>query len=316
MSTKRVCFWKGRLDVRAQQDYIVNMLNQKIDLTNRVPLRAKETVEIPPSAFDERHDTVLYWLGGGGFLMNSRGTIVMVDPVIEMDRDTMTSETGHKMLIPFPISANRVDHVDCVLYTHPDLDHVGPTTSRILARKRVRRLAPQRVALNLLEHGVKLDDITTCRKGDHHQVNDVRIEVIEADHPWQLIDREKHGKPLRGDDACGFVVRTPDGTFLFTGDTRLLESHLDISDVDVILVDTAKCAFHLNVEGAIILCSAYPSAFLIPYHYGVFDEPTIPAQEQGNPEDVFRCVPNADRRAFVLAPGEPFILENRSQKTI
>lgn len=297
--------------------YIVNVLNQRVDLENRVPFRAKETMDIPPQAFENREDTVIYWLGGGGFLLNSRGTILMVDPVLEMDRETMKCETGHNMLMPYPISASMVPRADCVLYTHPDLDHVGPATSRILSEKAIKRIGPSPVALKLVEYGAGLEDITVCRSGDTYNVGDLKIEVIRADHPWQLINPKLFGKPLRGDDACGFIVRTPDGSFMFPGDTRLIESHLDIPSIDVILVDTSKCLFHLNVEGAIILSNSYPNAYLIPYHYGMFDEPQTPAQEQGDPEDVFRSVHNAKERAFVLAPGQPFVLhEGRGEVNI
>ncbi|HZJ58058.1 MAG TPA: MBL fold metallo-hydrolase [Clostridia bacterium] len=300
--------------MKPKENYVINVLNQRIDLENRVPFRAKDTMEITLDAFDARSDTAIYWLGGGGFLLNSRGTILMVDPVLEMDKELMKCETGHNMLMPYPISASMVPKADCVLYTHPDLDHVGPTTSQILSQKGIKRIAPSPVAIKLIEYGADIDDITVCRSGDRYRVGNLEIEVIKADHPWQLINTKLFGKPLRGDDACGFVVRTPDGSFLFPGDTRLLESHLDIPSIDVILVDTSKCLFHLNVEGAIILCNSYPDAYLIPYHYGMFDEPQTPAQEQGDPKGVFKAVHDAEDRAFTLAPGEPFVLaEGRAE---
>lgn len=238
----------------------------------------------------------------------------MLDPVMEnAPGEDRVCETGQKMLVDLPLHADDVPRCDAVMYTHSDLDHVGPETSRKLALKHVRRIAPAPVAMLLVEYGAAPADISVCRAGEVYQVGEIRIEIIPSDHPWQLIDRKKYGRPFRGDDTCGFVVRTLDGTFMFTGDTRLLEAHLDVKDVDVLLVDTCPCVFHLNHVGAIILSNAHEKAYLIPYHYGCFDEPTIPAQENGDPSQVFESVKNADQRARILAPGEPFILRNRRE---
>lgn len=296
------------------EQYVINMINQKIDLKKRTVTRAKDSVPVPAQAFDSREDTALYWLTGGGFLLNSRGTILMVDPVMEhAPGEPRICETGQKLIVDLPLQTDQVPRCDAVLYTHSDLDHVGSKTSWKLALKHVRRIAPAPVAMLLVEYGADPGDISVCRSGERYEAGKVRIEIIPSDHPWQLIDRKKYGRPFRGDDTCGFVVRTLDGSFMFTGDTRLMEEHLDVKDVDVLLVDTCPCIFHLNREGAIILSNAHENAYLIPYHYGCFDEPEIPAQENGDPALVFDSVRNADKRARILAPGEPFILRNRKE---
>lgn len=290
------------------EKYVIDMLGRPIDLTNRIPCTAKQTIPIAAEDLGPRKNTAVYWLGGGGFLINARGTILLFDPVLEMNKQEMLAETGHRMLMEYPISATAIPRIDMVFYTHPDLDHVGPTTSEILAQRHVPRIAPARVAELLYRYGALHEDVTICRAGQSYRVKNCEIETIPSDHPWQLINPAVYGKPLGKDDACGFVIRTPDGAILLPGDTRLLETHYGIPGIDLVLVDTAKCAFHLNVEGAILLCNAYESAYIIPYHYGMFDEPTIPAQENGNPQDVFQYVRNVDQRARIQAPGSPFVL--------
>ena len=42
----------------------------------------EKTLPIPPEAFSDP-GTSLYWLGGGGALVVSRGTSIMIDPVLE-----------------------------------------------------------------------------------------------------------------------------------------------------------------------------------------------------------------------------------------
>lgn len=294
-------------------NYVIDMLGRRIDLTNRIPCRAKNTQKISVDQLGPREDTAIFWLGGGGFLINARGTILLFDPVLEMNRETMCAETGHHMLLEYPISTYSIPKIDMTFYTHPDLDHVGPVTSSLLAERKVPRIAPARVAKLLFEHGAQQEDVTICTAGQRYSIKNCEIKIIPSDHPWQLIDPAIHGKPLRKDDACGFVIHTPDGGILLPGDTRLLETHYGIPGIDVVLVDTAKCAFHLNVEGAILLSNAYEQAYLIPYHYGMFDEPTIPAQENGEPMDVFRYVRGAEKRARILAPGEPFVLKDHKE---
>lgn len=77
---------------------------------------------IPPAsqpfgkeAFESTGHTVIRWLGNAGFLINSRGTCLMVDPMLK----------GFDMplLINMPIAPKDVPHLDAVLITHCDNDH-------------------------------------------------------------------------------------------------------------------------------------------------------------------------------------------------
>ncbi|MGB8021120.1 MAG: MBL fold metallo-hydrolase [Candidatus Nanopelagicales bacterium] len=76
-------------------------------------------------AFNASDGTVLRWLGMAGFLMNSRGTTLMIDPLLE----------GFDMplLIEMPIEAQAVPRLDSVLVTHSDNDHYSVPTLRALA---------------------------------------------------------------------------------------------------------------------------------------------------------------------------------------
>lgn len=69
-------------------------------------------------AFKPGQHTVIRWLGSAGFLVNSRGTCLMVDPMLK----------GFDMpvLIESPIAPKNVPHLDAVLITHSDNDHYYP----------------------------------------------------------------------------------------------------------------------------------------------------------------------------------------------
>lgn len=87
--------------------------------------RAPRTQPFDHRAFGPAGDTTLRWLGMAGFLINSRGSSLMIDPLLE----------GFDMplLIDFPITPAEVPHLDAVLVTHSDNDHYSVPTCRALA---------------------------------------------------------------------------------------------------------------------------------------------------------------------------------------
>ena len=80
---------------------------------------------IVPKDFEPTDRTELRWLGGGGIMLNCRGTVLMIDPVLE----------GFDMPLLFepPITAPQVPRLDGVLITHIDNDHFSVPTCQHLA---------------------------------------------------------------------------------------------------------------------------------------------------------------------------------------
>ena len=91
-----------------------------------------------------------------------------------------------------------------------------------------------------------------------------------------------------------------------------MEEHLSITGIDVLAVDVSRCEYHINVRGATTLANLLKDALLIPYHYGTYNAPDIPAH-CGDPEDVFCNVTEREKREKRLAPGQALrILEGKS----
>ena len=88
--------------------------------------RAPRTEPFGAEAFDPVDGTVLRWIGMAGFLINSRGTTLMVDPLL--------GGFDMPLLIDFPIAAADVPRLDAVLVTHSDNDHFSVPTCRELTR--------------------------------------------------------------------------------------------------------------------------------------------------------------------------------------
>ena len=76
--------------------------------------------------FEDQGNTRVYWLGGGGAMINDHGTVIMIDPLLE----------GFDMplLIDMPIDVKDVPHVDAILVSHVDNDHYSRPTCRDLKR--------------------------------------------------------------------------------------------------------------------------------------------------------------------------------------
>ena len=97
-------------------------------------VRARATVTMGEEAFGELSGTALWWLTNAGFLINSHGTRLMIDPAISLaEGGDGAHETGHRLLVPLPIRAQDVPGLEAVLYTHGDYDHFAPTSARALA---------------------------------------------------------------------------------------------------------------------------------------------------------------------------------------
>ncbi len=275
--------------------------------------RAPETVPIGPEAFEERDNTAVIWLGGGGFLLGARGTVLLIDPVLMM-KSARVCETGLELLIDYPIDARDVPGADAVLYTHTDDDHLAPRTAQALGRVCGRFIGTGRVGRALAALGIPDGKIHVGMPGDTFYVDGVEIGVTPADHLWQLSDPKKFGTDFTGSDCCGFRVSTPDGVFLFPGDTRLMPEHLLAEGVDVLAMDASRDAYHLGTQNSAKLANHHAGALLIPYHYGTYDQPEHTAHN-GDPREVIELVRGAESRVRLLAPGQPLYLRDGREVT-
>lgn len=267
-------------------------------------IKAGDAQYIDKSAFGPINHTEIRWLGGTGFMINARGTVIMIDPLlITLQDNPLICEEGLEMVVDYPIKAKDVPNLDGIIYTHSDDDHLGRQTAQVLQHLNPIMIGPPPVFERLVRSGVNHELIQVCRYGDKINVGNITLEVLKADHPWQLQDPIRYGKPFRPGDACGFRITTPDGTILAPGDSRLMEEHLEMKGIDVLFLDVSRCEYHINVKGATTLANWLEDALLVPYHWGTYNAPDIPAHS-GDPEDVFSKVTNREKREKRLAPGQ------------
>jgi L-ascorbate metabolism protein UlaG (beta-lactamase superfamily) len=275
-------------------------------MTNREPeagkaekkyqAKAPKTQAFGEEAFEASGETTLRWLGMAGFLINSRGTTLMVDPLL--------GGFDMPIMIEMPLATADVPRLDAILVTHSDNDHYSVPTCRDLsgvtrAYHSTKYVASLMKDEDLPGHG---HDI-----GDDFNVGPVRVEVTPADHAWQNESPGASTRTFQLEDACGFWIETPDGTIWAPGDSRLIpEHHLQMPAADALFFDFSDSEWHFGLAGAVKMANAYPHTPLLLYHWGSVDAPDF-APFNADPESLYDRVKNPER-IRVLAPGEPFTL--------
>lgn len=259
---------------------------------------APKTIQFGKEAFEKINHTEIRWMGSASIMINSRGTNIMIDPLLE----------GFDMplLIDMPILPQDIPCLDGILITHIDNDHFSRMTCIDVLKVCKSYHATQFVAKEMKTEGIEGigHDI-----GEEFSINDVKIKLTHAKHNWQNGSSKYNYREWKEEDYCGYWLKTKDGTIWLPGDSQLLEEHLHMPDPDVILFDFADNEWHITLDGAIKLASTYPNADLICIHWGSVDAPTM-TPFNGNPEDLVERVINPER-IRVLAPGEVFVIEKK-----
>ena len=259
--------------------------------------KAPKTQPFGAEAFAKSNNTTLRWMGMAGFLVNSRGTTFMVDPLLE----------GFDMplLIDMPIATKDVPRVDAILATHSDNDHYNVPTCLALAS--VTRAYHSTVSVDSLMKNEKLQSYGHAI-GDVFNIGQVRVKLTPADHAWQNAYPGTSKRFFKPEDACGFWIETPDGSIWAPGDSRLMQEQLHMPTPDAILLDFSEdSAWHFGLEGSAKLVNAYPNTPVLLGHWGSVDAPDF-KPFNGDPRNLSKLVVNPER-IYVLAPGEPFTLK-------
>lgn len=257
---------------------------------------APQTIFFGKEAFKKIANTQIRWLGGAGIMINSRGTNIMIDPVLE----------GFDMPLLYenPINLDEVASLDAYLVTHIDNDHFSRATCKDLLSVCKSYHAPYYVASEMVKDGIPGigHDIN-----ETFNVNGIKITLTPAKHNWQNDSSKYNFREWKEEDYCGYWLETGDGTIWLPGDSKLLDAHLNMPHPDVILFDFADNDWHITLDGAIKLANTYPNADLICIHWGSVDAPSM-TPFNGNPENLIGRIINP-QRIQVLAPGEIYQME-------
>lgn len=263
---------------------------------------AGKTEHIEKAGFGPIDHTEVRWLGNAGALINSRGTTLMVDPVL--------SGFDMPLLIEIPVTEDEVPHLDGILLTHCDNDHYSRSTCKALKNVTDAYHAPHYVA-GLLRQELGIEgnghDI-----GEDFVVGSTKVQLTPAWHNWQNESPKHHTREFAKEDYCGFWIHTPDGDIWTPGDSRLMEEQLHMPAPDAMLFDFSDSRWHIGMEGAVKMAAAYPDTPLILWHWGSVDAAEW-KEFNGDPDELRARVVNPER-VIVLRPGEAYRIKRLSGK--
>ena len=275
---------------------------------------APDPIPITSEAFEKNDETDIYWLGSSGVMINTHGTVIMIDPAISILGNgpvPISEKEGAPYLVVPPIDPQNVEKLDAVFYTHADDDHMPHETALALLHTGCTYYGTEFVKNKLIGYGIPEERIKVIVSEETYDLYSFKMYCTLACHPWQIIMPEKYDWEYRLKDCCGFKFFFDEGVFWAPGDSILLDEHLKQQDVDMLVMDfcDGRSSYHFGTEAAVMISNAAEKAEIIPYHYGTYDLPNHICMNT-NPDLIKPMIENPDR-FYIAAPGEKLVLKNR-----
>ncbi|MGT2829480.1 MBL fold metallo-hydrolase [Streptococcus hillyeri] len=256
------------------------------------------TEQITQEAFAAMSHTEIRWLGNASILINSRGHIILIDPILD----------GFDMplLIDMPIESTAIPKVDSLLISHIDGDHLNFDTLTNIKAVTKAYYAPPYVSEVMTEKGYSTQE---CSLGQPFTIGNTLVTPTPTKHNWQNgLEKYKY-REWREEEYLGYWMDTPDGAIWLPSDSKLLPEHLNMPEPAVILFDFSDNDWHITYEGAVTLANTYPKAELICIHWGSVDAPDWNTFN-GNPEKLLADVVNPER-VHALNVGQKLVLTDK-----
>lgn len=256
------------------------------------------TEQITQEAFAAMSHTEIRWLGNASILINSRGHIILIDPILD----------GFDMplLIDMPIESTAIPKVDSLLISHVDGDHLSFDTLANIKTVTKAYYAPPYVSEVMTEKGYSTQE---CSLGQPFTIGNTLVTPTPTKHNWQNGLEKYHYREWREEEYLGYWMDTPDGAIWLPSDSKLLPEHLNMPEPAVILFDFSDNDWHITYEGAVTLANTYPNAALICIHWGSVDAPDWNTFN-GNPEKLLADVVNPER-VHALNVGQKLVLTDK-----
>jgi L-ascorbate metabolism protein UlaG (beta-lactamase superfamily) len=204
------------------------------------------------------------WLGQSGFLFESRGEKLLIDPFYS---DIVEQKEGFKRLMQAPIPIEGLDP-SVIFITHNHLDHFDPIALPEIHAfyPTIPIIGPESVMKKANEMGFTPSVLKHIEKGKTIEIGNFKITATAA----------YHSDPF----SVGCLIEVGDKTIYYSGDTLLTDTLLDdiISikkrPIDIVFIVINGRLGNMNVQEAIKLTSQLNPKLAIPMHYGMFAENT------------------------------------------
>ena len=231
--------------------------------------------------------TRLYWLGQAGFVIETGGRRIVIDPYLSNTLEAKYAQTpySHKRMAPAPVTPDELGDVDLVLCTHHHTDHMDPGTLAPLARRlpNLRFVVPTASAA-LARQRAEVGDIRLIPVNAGAKIEPspgVELCALQAAHETMERDEGGHCRFL------GFAVASDRTSIFHSGDCVPYEGQVEelaqaAPDLALLPVNgrsealrRAGFAGNFRVEEALALCAGAGAPSLIAHHYGMFAFNTV-----------------------------------------
>jgi N-acyl-phosphatidylethanolamine-hydrolysing phospholipase D len=163
------------------------------------------------------------WVGHATLFVQIGGLNLLLDPVFS-DRTSPVSFAGPKRRVPLPVTLDELPPIDLVLISHSHYDHLDRRTVQALLRQpggQPRFVVPLGLDLWLRNEGATRIEVLDW--WDERRFGDLEVHLTPAHH-WSSRSPFDRNRTLWG----GFVMRTADYAFWYSGDTGYAPDFHDI----------------------------------------------------------------------------------------
>ena len=229
----------------------------------------------------------LYWLGQAGFVLDTDGWRIVIDPYLSDTLEAKYARTNypHQRVAPAPAAPDELGSVDLVLCTHHHTDHMDPGTLAPLARRLpgLRFVVPAASrALARDRTGVSDERLILLDDGDAvSPLPGVEVRALRAAH--ERIERDEAGHCR----FLGYTVASRGGSIFHSGDCvpyegqdeEVVRAAPDVALLPVngrsVALRQAGFAGNFSVDDAVALCVRAGVPAMIAHHYGTFAFNTV-----------------------------------------
>jgi L-ascorbate metabolism protein UlaG (beta-lactamase superfamily) len=262
----------------------------------------------------ERPGVRLWWLGQSGFLVQSGGRHLLIDPYLSdsLTKKYALTDKPHVRMTERVVDPARLDFIDVATSSHNHTDHLDAETLNPLraANPELKLVIPEANRAFVAERlGSPLDWPVGLNDGGSAEVPGFRFHAVPAAH--EQVDRDAAGRCV----YLGYVVETGGLRLYHSGDCMLYEGIADriapfAVDVALLPINGSaperRVAGNFNGREAAWLAQEIHARLAVPMHYDLFTFNTASPDEfvaESRRLGVPTCVLQAGERLDLVAGG-------------
>ncbi len=204
----------------------------------------------------------IVWLCQGGFLLESEGKRIVVDPYMSNALFEKSKDEGMDRMMPNPIPYEELKP-DLVCFTHDHADHYDPESVRSIIEvyPDCKCLGPSSTLEHFIKDGYNKSNFTKLDVGEKTNFDGIEIIAVPAYHSDKL--------------AVGYIFKIANQTIYISGDSIYNETLAEdikkaAGEVDIMCICINGKLGNMPWEEAVKVVEAVKPRFVHPMHYGLF----------------------------------------------